>query len=81
MSLELREERWKKNFDKIEEDYDYLVEWWEKNKSCPCDSEENGIFCKHFDKILVKTFGKRVEESFNDRLHIGIETFNEVIKK
>lgn len=81
MSLEFRHQRWKKRFDKLEEDYDNLVKWWKKNKPCDCCSEEDDIFCKHFDKILKKTLGDRIDELYEDRLKIGISTFNAVMKK
>jgi len=80
MSLEYQNERWRKDFDKIEKDYDNLVEWWRKNKSCDCDSEEDDIFCKHYLKLVKKTLGKRIDKSFNEIMHIGFATLYEVKK-
>jgi len=81
MVTEARHEQWKKNFDQIEKDYDDLVSWWRKNKSCNCDSEEDDIFCKHYRKLLHKILGKRIDESFQERLQIGFDTIQEIMKQ
>lgn len=68
VEYEIRQKRWKKTFAGIEKDYDNLVKWWRKNKSCDCDSEEDDIFCKHYKKLLHETLGKRIDESWNLKL-------------
>lgn len=65
MDLEIREERWHKEFDALEDDYVKLVKWWEKNRLCSWNSEEKGIHCKHWDKLVRKTLGKRIDDTWN----------------
>ena len=80
MSLNYRHQKWEAEHDLLDKDFDKLVEWWIKNKPCGCDSEEDDIFCKHFDKILNATLGKKVDQLWNERLQIGIQTLDEVMK-
>lgn len=80
MSLERRTAVWEADHDLIEKDFDKIVEWWVKNKSCDCNTEEYDIFCRHFDKIVNATIGKRVDKLWDERLQIGIQTWNEVMK-
>ncbi len=80
MSLDSKHQKWQFDHDLLEKDYDKIVQWWKKNKPCDCDTEEYDIFCKHFDKIVNATLGKRVDKLWNERLQIGIQTWNEVMK-
>ncbi len=81
MSLDARHKKWEFDHDLLEKDHDKLVEWWIKNKPCDCDTEEYDIFCKHFDRIVNTTLGKRVDKLWDERLQIGFQTLDVVIRK
>jgi len=80
MSLNYRLQKWEADHDLLDRDFDKLVDWWVKNKHCDCDTEEYGMFCEHFDKIVNATLGKKVDQLWNERLQIGIQTWDEVMK-
>ena len=73
MSLEQKLAVWKAEHDMLEIDFDHLTEWWVKNKPCSCNSDADGIFCKHYDRILKITLGNKADQLWEDRLQIGIE--------
>lgn len=70
---EFMEEKWQKNFDKLEDDFDSFRDYYNQNKKCKCDIDE----CKHFDKALVQVLGDRANNLCNLRLQIGFRTYSE----
>ena len=73
---EFMEEKWQKEFDKLEEGFDLFRDYFNKTKKCDCDIDE----CKHFDKALTKILGKKVDELWDLRLQIGFRTYKESVE-
>jgi len=80
MVTQQRRKNWEDNFDIIEKDFDRACQWWHKNKSCDCDSEEKGEWCEHFDKLLGKTMGKRILESWKELTSMQDEQLEDMEK-
>ena len=62
---------WQEDFNKLEDDFDLFLDYFNKNKTCKCDINE----CEHFDQALVKVLGKRTNDIFQSRLNLGINTY------
>jgi len=43
---EFMEEKWQKEFEAVEEGFDKFREFFDKNRSCKCESVDE---CKHFE--------------------------------
>lgn len=74
---EFMEEKWQKEFEAVEEGFDKFREFFDKNRSCKCESVDE---CKHFDKALTKVLGKKVDDLWDLRLQIGSRTYRESIE-
>lgn len=70
---------WKAKHDLLEKDFDKIVGLWIKNKPCSCNLDDD-IFCIHFDRIVIATLGKKVDELWNERLQIAIKNLERVTK-
>lgn len=70
MNLHYRNTKWLSEYHHIKKDYSNLVELLIKNKPCGCDSEKTHSFCKHFNRIVIATFGKRYNELMRERSEI-----------
>ena len=69
--------KWKNDFQKLEDDYDSLREYFMTNKKCRCHRDT----CKHFDKVLKEVLGERIDETFQRRMNIGFNTFISIQKR
>jgi len=65
-------EKWKTQFDKLEDGLDLFLEYYNKTKKCTCHIDE----CAHFDDALDKVFSKKVDDLWNNRLQVGFQTMN-----
>ena len=64
--------KWGNEFDKLEDDLEKFREYFNKTKKCNCDIDE----CIHHEKAMNEVFGNRVDELWNQKLQIGINTVN-----
>ena len=70
------EEKWQRDFDKLEEDFDQFRDYFNQTRTCDCDIDE----CKHFDKALTKVIGEKVDNLWNTRLQMGFRMYKESIE-
>jgi len=74
VETELMQNKWEKEFDKLEEDLESFRDYYNHVKKCKCDIDE----CKHFEIALNNNFKNRIEELWNLRLQVGFRTVNSV---
>lgn len=72
---EFMEEKWEKEFDKLEEDLDRFRDYYNKTKKCKCLIEN----CSHFKKERHKIFGDKIDYLYNLRMQIGFQTYTETV--
>lgn len=73
---EFMEQKWQKDFTRLENDFDKFRNYFSQTKKCACDIDE----CRHFDKALTKVLGQKVDKLWNMRLQIGSRTHKESIE-
>ena len=70
--IERAQTKWESEFDKLEDDLERFREYYNKTKKCNCDIDE----CVHHEKAMNEVFGKKVDELWNLKLQVGINTIN-----
>lgn len=80
MSIEQRLAVWNIEHNMLEKDFDKLTDLWLINKNCNCNSDADGIFCKHYDNIINATLGHKADKLWEDRLQISIEALEKAMK-
>ena len=71
----LREQKWKQDVEKLEEDHDAFWAYFNKHKKCKCDVGE----CRHFDRALSRVLGDRIDKIAEEGLNISIERYQGVL--
>jgi len=64
-------QKWKNEFDELEDAIDLCRIQFLQTKNCRCIVEE----CKHFKKQRHAVFGKKIDELYNLRLKAGLQIF------
>lgn len=70
------QKEWDNKQDKIEEDFDKFVLYFDKHRTCTCKSVDD---CRHFDRAL-KIFDKQLDELGELYLKIFGRVYQETIK-
>ena len=67
------EEKWQKDFKKLEKEADDFRDYFDKNRKCRC----NIYSCRHFKKANSELFDEKFHELVNRKMHIGLRTMME----
>jgi hypothetical protein len=67
-------EKWKLEFERLENELIEFRDYFNSFKKCSCDIRE----CYHYKKARHIVFGNRIDQLHNLRLQIGIQTYEEI---